>query len=67
MLIGKGIIYRDKEGTLKIFNKGFRNFILTAIGISEAMKIKDRIRDNGNWGKWKAPLIIISCCDTSFS
>jgi len=59
MLIGKGIVYRDKEGTLKIFNKGFRNFILTAIGISEAMKIKDRIRDNGNWGKWKAPLIII--------
>ena len=59
MLIGKGIIYRDKEGTLKLFNKGFRNFILTAIGISEAMKIKDRIRDNGNWSKWKAPLIII--------
>ena len=26
MLIGKGIIYRDKEGTLKLFNKGFQQF-----------------------------------------
>lgn len=58
ILIGKGIIYRDKEGTLKLFNKGFRNFILTAIGNAEAMKIKDQIRDNGNWSKWKAPLIV---------
>jgi hypothetical protein len=59
MLIGKGIIYRDSDGTLRIFNKGFRNFILTAIGNSEAMKIKSQIRDNGNWGKWRTPLIII--------
>jgi len=59
MLIGKGIICRDEDGTLKLFNKGFRNFILTAIGNSEAMKIKDRIKDNGNWNKWKTPLILI--------
>ena len=59
LLIGKGIICRNDDGTLKLFNKGFRNFILTAIGNSEAMKIKDRIKDNGNWGKWRTPLIII--------
>ena len=59
LLIGKGLIWRDDGGTLKLFNKGFRNFILTAIGNSEAMKIKDRIKDNGNWGKWRTPLIII--------
>ena len=58
LLIGKGIIYRE-DGTLKLFNKGFRNFILTAIGNSEAMKIKERIKDNGNWGKWRTPLILI--------
>jgi hypothetical protein len=58
MLIGKGIIFWD-DGTLKLFNKGFRNFILTAIGNSEAMKIKDRIKDNGNWGKLRIPLILI--------
>ena len=58
MLICKGIIYVDDDGTLRLFNKGFRNFVLTAIGNSEAMKIKERIRDNGNWGKWKTPLIL---------
>ena len=58
MLIGKGLIIRDND-TLKLFNRGFRNFILTAIGNSEAMKIKDQIKDNGNWGKLKTPLMII--------
>ncbi len=58
MLIGKGLIVRDND-TLKLFNRGFRNFILTAIGNSEAMKIKDQIKDNGNWGKLKTPLTII--------
>ena len=65
MLIGKGIIIRE-DGTLKLFNKSFRNFILTAIGNTEAMKIKDQIRDNGNWGKWKTPLIIISIAILAF-
>lgn len=58
MLIGKGIIMRD-DGTLKLFNNGFRNFIITAIGDSEAMKIKDQIKDNGNWGKLRIPMILI--------
>jgi len=58
MLIGKGIIIWD-DGTLKLFNKGFRNFILTAIGDTEALKIKDQIKDNGNWGKLRIPLILI--------
>ena len=58
MLISKGIIVRP-DGTLRIFNKGFQNFILTAIGNFEAMKIKNHIKDNGNWGKLKNPLIIV--------
>jgi len=58
MLIAKGIITWD-QGTLRLFNKGFRNFILTAIGNSEAMKIKEQIRDNGSWGRLRAPLIIV--------
>jgi hypothetical protein len=58
MLLAKGIITRP-DGTLKLFNKGFRNFILTAIGNSEAMKIKNNIKDSGNWNKLKNPLIIL--------
>lgn len=58
MLIGKGVIIRP-DGTLKLFNKGFRNFILTAIGNTEAKKIKNQILDNGSWGKLKNPLMIV--------
>jgi hypothetical protein len=58
MLICKGIISR-KNGSLKIFNNGFRNFILSAIGNIEAMKIKSQIQDNGNWNQVKYPLYIV--------
>ncbi len=58
MLLAKGVIIRA-DGTLKLFNKGFRNFILTAIGNTEAMKIKNLIKDNGNWSRLKNPLMIV--------
>ena len=58
MLIAKGVVIKS-DGTLKLFNKGFRNFILTAIGNSEAMKIKNQIKDNGNWGTLKYPLQLV--------
>ena len=58
MLRAKGVII-NVNGTLKLFNRGFRNFILTAIGNTEARKIKSEIEDNGNWSKLKNPLLII--------
>lgn len=58
LLLGKGLIIRQ-DGVLRLFNKGFRNFILTAIGNTEAAKIKNQIRDNGNWGKLKNPLMLV--------
>ncbi|WCT10639.1 hypothetical protein [Mucilaginibacter jinjuensis] len=58
LLICKGLIIRE-NGILKIFNHGFRNFILTAIGGTEAMQIQRQIRDNGNWSKLKVPLVIL--------
>jgi hypothetical protein len=58
MLLAKGVIIRP-DGTLKLFNKGFRNFILTAIGNTELSKIKNNIRDNGNWSRLRNPLLII--------
>src|SRR5215217_2826266 len=42
MLISKGAIIQD-DGRLKLFNRGFQDFILTAIGTSEAMKIRNEI------------------------
>ncbi|HEX8356632.1 MAG TPA: hypothetical protein VF610_04440, partial [Segetibacter sp.] len=58
MLLAKGVITRP-DGTLQLFNKGFRNFILTAIGNAEATKIKHLISDNGNWSSLKTPLLIV--------
>lgn len=55
MLICKGLII-NCDGTWMIFNRGFRNFILTAIGKKEVDRIKEQIKDNGKWGNLKAPL-----------
>ncbi|MGZ3766603.1 MAG: cache domain-containing protein [Mucilaginibacter sp.] len=55
MLIYKGLIIKPK-GTLMLFNKSFRNFILTAIGNTEAARIKDQVKDNGSWGNLKTPI-----------
>lgn len=66
MLIGKGVITADADGTFRLFSKGFRNFILTAIGNSEARKIQNRIQDNGNWGKLKGPLIVVMVAILTF-
>ena len=57
MLICKGLII-NCDGTWIIFNRGFRNFILTAIGKKEVDRIKEQIKDNGKWGNLKTPLNI---------
>jgi hypothetical protein len=59
LLISKGLVIRGEDGILRLFNNGFRNFILTAIGSSEADQIQKQIKDNGNWSKLKTPLIIL--------
>lgn len=58
LLLGKGLVIKQ-DGVLKLFNRGFRNFILTAIGNTEAAKIKNQIRDNGSWGQLKNPLMLV--------
>jgi hypothetical protein len=57
MLICKGLVIRI-NGTLTLFNKGFRNFILTSIGNAEVNRIKKLVRDTGNWGNLKTPLTL---------
>jgi hypothetical protein len=57
MLLNKGLIIKF-DGTLMLFNRGFRNFILTAIGNTEVNRLKDQVKDNGNWGSLKTPLIL---------
>ncbi|MEO6283004.1 MAG: hypothetical protein ABIN80_13865 [Dyadobacter sp.] len=58
LLILKGLILQDDSG-LRIFNVGFRHFILTSIGTGEVMKIRSQIRDNGAWSSLRIPLVIL--------
>ncbi|WP_342087706.1 cache domain-containing protein [Dyadobacter sp. OTU695] len=58
LLIRKGLILQD-DGGLRVFNTGFRHFILTAIGTSEALKIRSQIKDNGTWNSLRIPLTIL--------
>lgn len=55
MLICKGLVVKC-NGTLVLFNRGFRNFILTAIGEKEVNRIKEQVKDNGKWGNMKTPM-----------
>ncbi len=57
MLICKGLITK-RDGVMMLFNKSFRNFILTAIGEKEMNRIKQQVRDNGKWGNLKTPMNI---------
>lgn len=58
LLISKGLVVHE-DGRSRLFNLGFREFILTAIGQSEALAIQQEIKDNGNWSKLKAPLVLM--------
>jgi hypothetical protein len=58
MLMCKGLIIKH-DGVLALFNKSFRNFILTAIGESEIKRIKEQVKDTGKWGNLKGPMAII--------
>ena len=59
MLIAKGLIQRDGDGTLRIFNKSFRNFIISSISYTESNKLKKEINENGNRNKWRTPMVMI--------
>jgi len=58
MLICKKLIRRH-DGTLTVFNRGFRNFILTCIEKKEMIHIKQQIKNNSRWGDLKTPLNIV--------
>ena len=57
-LICKGLILNN-DGVLVLFNFGFRNYILTAIGDKEIARIKEQIKDNGRWGNLKTPMTLV--------
>lgn len=65
ILISKKLVVIS-DGTLMLFNKGFRNFILTAIGETEANRIKAHVKADGNWDSLKIPLMLIMLAILAF-
>ncbi|MDB5285835.1 MAG: hypothetical protein JWR05_784 [Mucilaginibacter sp.] len=58
VLISKGLIIR-KDGLLHVFNKSFRNFVLTGIGETEIFSIKKQCRENSSWNTLRTPLVLV--------
>ena len=60
ILMKKGLIVRDDESwQLRLFNKSFRNFILTFISGREAEKIQKQIKEGWQWSHLKTPLLLV--------
>jgi hypothetical protein len=55
----RGILYFcDIEKTLKVFNKSFRNFILTVVDPDEALLLEKQVNTSGTWEIVRMVLII---------
>jgi hypothetical protein len=67
VLMKKGLIVRDERTwQLGLFNKSFRNFILTVISSREAAQIQTEIKDSWQWSHLKTPLILVSLAVMAF-
>jgi hypothetical protein len=55
----KGVLFFcDRENTLKIFNKSFRNFILTVVNPEEALMLEKQVNVSGTWEIVRMVLVI---------
>ncbi|WP_439585679.1 cache domain-containing protein [Dyadobacter bucti] len=59
LLIRKGLIVQ-RNGRFRLFDKSFRNFILSGLSRSELAAIMEKINDNTNWNKIRIPLMLVS-------
>ena len=57
-LMNKGMIH-IKDGRLTLFNRSFRNFILTSISNNDVKLIEGQIKDNGTWKTLRYPALLI--------
>ena len=59
-LMEKGLLINDLGyGKITLLNESFRLFILTQIKKSEALIIEKNMSDEGRWGNFRMPIIII--------
>jgi hypothetical protein len=63
-LIDKGLLIYD--GTVRIMNRSFRNFILTSIEQEEVLNLERATMDQGAWSEFRTPLILVLVALVSF-
>ncbi|MEX0966364.1 MAG: cache domain-containing protein [Bacteroidia bacterium] len=56
-LLKRGLIIHD--GSIRVMNKSFRNFILTVVNRAEAMRMEQELKENGTWSKVRVPLLLV--------
>lgn len=58
LLLNKGLIIQ-RNGRLRLFTKGFRNFVVAGLSEMEMVKLIEKIEDNSNWNRIRVPLVMI--------
>ncbi|MEP7264054.1 MAG: cache domain-containing protein [Bacteroidota bacterium] len=58
ILINKGV-FKYEHGQLRLFNKSFRNFVLTSIGPLEVAKLEMSIKSGNSWKRYKNPVLLL--------
>lgn len=58
ILINKGV-FKYEYGQLRLFNKSFRNFVLTSIGPMEVAKLEMSIKSGNSWKRYRNPVLIL--------
>lgn len=57
-LLNKGILVVE-DSKLRLFNRSFRNFVLTVIDRNVALKAELVKANEGSWSKFRTPLVVI--------
>ena len=63
--MNKGLII-EEEGHLRIFNRSFRNFIVSAIDDKEVEHLQMIHKKHSNWSNLQGPLLLVVLASVYF-
>ena len=58
-LLSKGLLIRDQNLTLRLFNQSFRNFVLTVVDKEEALRYEKEAAQGSSWETYRTPLLMV--------
>jgi hypothetical protein len=58
-LLSKGLLIREENLTLRLFNQSFRNFVLTVVDKEEALRYEKDAAQGSSWETYRTPLLMV--------